>query len=36
MEVIVEGLKKGLGKEELASALSKEYIRLLRSIHHSA
>lgn len=36
MEVIVEGLKKGLGKEELASALSKEYIGLMRSIHHSS
>ena len=36
MEVIVEGLKKGLGKEELASALTREYIRLLRNIHHSS
>ena len=33
MEVIVKGLKKGMGKEELASALSKEYIGLLRRIH---
>jgi hypothetical protein len=36
IEVIVEGLKKGLGKEELASALSKEYISHLRSNHHSS
>ncbi len=35
MEVIVEGLKKGAGKEELASALAKEYRGRLRSIHHS-
>ena len=34
IEVIVLGLKKGLGKEELAAALSKEYIELLRRIHH--
>jgi molybdopterin biosynthesis enzyme MoaB len=34
MEVIVEGLKKGLGKEELASALAKEYIGRLKRIHH--
>jgi molybdenum cofactor synthesis domain-containing protein len=34
MEVIVEGLKKGLGKDDLASALSKEYVGLLRRIHH--
>jgi molybdenum cofactor synthesis domain-containing protein len=34
IEVIVEGLNKGLGKEELASALAKEYIGLLRRIHH--
>ena len=34
MEVIVEGLRKGVGKEELASALSKEYRRRLRSVHH--
>ena len=33
MEVIVEGLKKDMGKEELASVLSKEYIGLLRRIH---
>jgi hypothetical protein len=35
MEIIVAGLKRGLGKEELALALSKEYIGLLRRIHHS-
>ena len=34
IEVIVEGLKKELGKEEIASALSKEYIGRLRRIHH--
>ncbi len=34
MEVIISGLKKGLGKEELASALAKEYIGLLRRVHH--
>lgn len=34
IEVIAEGLNKGLGKEELASALAKEYIGLLRRIHH--
>jgi molybdenum cofactor synthesis domain-containing protein len=33
MEVIVEWLNKGMGKEELASVLSKEYIGLLRRIH---
>jgi molybdenum cofactor synthesis domain-containing protein len=35
VEVIVAGLKRGLGKEELALALSKEYVGLLRRIHHS-
>jgi molybdopterin biosynthesis enzyme MoaB len=35
MDIIVEGIKKGLGKEELASALSKAYRRILRNIHHS-
>jgi hypothetical protein len=35
MEVIMGGLKKGLGKEELASALSNKYIGLMKSIHHS-
>jgi molybdenum cofactor synthesis domain-containing protein len=34
MEVIVEGLKKGLGKDNLASALAKEYIGRLKRIHH--
>ncbi|HUH65467.1 MAG TPA: molybdopterin-binding protein, partial [Syntrophales bacterium] len=34
MEVIIFGLKKGLGKEELASALAKEYIGRLRQVHH--
>ena len=36
MEVIAEGLKKGLSKEELAAALSKKYIELLRNIHPSS
>jgi hypothetical protein len=35
IEVIVAGLRRGSGKEELALALSKEYIGLLRRIHHS-
>jgi hypothetical protein len=34
IEVIVKELKKELGKEELASALSNEYIGRLRRIHH--
>ena len=34
MEIVVEALKKGLGKEELASTLAKEYIGLLRKVHH--
>ena len=35
IDVIVEGLKRGLSKEEMASALSTEYIKHLRNIHHS-
>jgi hypothetical protein len=34
MAVIVEGLKKGLGKEDLASALANEFIGRLKRIHH--
>ena len=34
MEVIVEGLRKGAAKEELASALAKEYRVRLRNVHH--
>jgi len=34
MEVIMEGLNQGLGKTELAAALSNEYIRRLKSIHN--
>lgn len=34
MEVIVEGLKKGLGKDDLASALAREYIGRLKRLHH--
>jgi hypothetical protein len=34
MEVIVDGLKKGIGKEELATALSKKFIDRMKSIHH--
>jgi molybdenum cofactor synthesis domain-containing protein len=34
MEVIVEGLKRGEGKEEIASALAKEFRVRLRNVHH--
>jgi molybdenum cofactor synthesis domain-containing protein len=34
MEVILKGLKEGVGKEALASALSEEYRKRLRRIHH--
>jgi Probable molybdopterin binding domain len=34
MDVIVEGFKNGLGKEDIASALAKEYIGRLKRIHH--
>jgi len=34
MEVIVEGLRNGIGKTELAATLSNVYIRRLKSIHH--
>ena len=33
IEVIIEGLKKGLTKEEFAASLSEKYIQLLKSIH---
>jgi molybdenum cofactor synthesis domain-containing protein len=33
-EVIIDGLKKGLDKEKLATALSERYIGFLRKIHH--
>jgi molybdopterin biosynthesis enzyme MoaB len=35
IEVIIDGLKKGLNKEELALALAEKYIAALRRIHHS-
>lgn len=34
IEVIMEGLKKGLNKETLAASLSERYIEVLRKIHH--
>ena len=34
LEVIAEGLKEGLSKEGIASALAKKYIGLLRNVHH--
>jgi hypothetical protein len=34
IEVIMEGLKKGLNKEALAASLSERYIDTLRKIHH--
>jgi hypothetical protein len=34
MNVIIEGLKKGFGKEDLASALANEFIGRLKRIHH--
>lgn len=34
IEVIVEGLKRGLNQEELAISLSEKFTELLRSIHH--
>lgn len=34
MDVIIEGLKKELGKEDLASALANEFIGRLKRIHH--
>jgi len=34
MGVIVEGLKKGLGKDDLASTLANEFIGRLKRIHH--
>lgn len=34
MEIIVDGLKRGIGKEELAAALSEKYVELLRQTHH--
>ena len=33
MEVIIDGLKRGLGKEELAVALSDKYVELLKKTH---
>jgi hypothetical protein len=35
IEVIVEGLKKGSNKEEIARSLSNRYRQLLRNIHRS-
>ena len=35
IEVIIEGLKKGLGKEELALSLSKKFTQSLRRIHQN-
>ncbi|MCG6534220.1 MAG: molybdopterin-binding protein, partial [Syntrophales bacterium LBB04] len=34
MEVIIDGLKKGLGKEELAAGLSETYLAFLKKVHH--
>jgi molybdenum cofactor synthesis domain-containing protein len=34
IEVIIEGLKRGLNKEELALSLSKRFTQSLRKIHH--
>jgi hypothetical protein len=34
IEVIIDGLKRGLDKEKLATALSERYIGFLRKIHH--
>jgi len=34
IEVIIDGLKRGLDKEKLAAALSERYVELLRKIHH--
>ena len=34
IEVIIEGLKRGLNKEELALSLSKKFTQSLREIHH--
>jgi molybdenum cofactor synthesis domain-containing protein len=34
IEVVIEGLQRGLSKEELAGALSEKYRQLLRNIHH--
>jgi len=35
IEVIIEGLKRGLSKEELARSLSTKFTQFLREIHHS-
>lgn len=35
LEVIIDGLKKGLDKESLALSLSQKYIEVLRNTHHS-
>jgi molybdenum cofactor synthesis domain-containing protein len=34
MEVIIDGLKEGLGKEGLAASLSEKYLELLKKVHH--
>jgi molybdenum cofactor synthesis domain-containing protein len=34
VEVVIEGLKRGLSKEGLAQSLSEKYIQVLRDIHH--
>lgn len=34
MEVLVDGLKRGLGKEDLAAALSQSYKEFLKQAHH--
>ena len=36
IEVIIDGLKEGLNKEELALSLAEKYIAVLKQIHHSA
>jgi len=36
IEVIIDGLKKGLNKEELALSLAEKYIAVLKQIHHSS
>ncbi len=35
IDVIIDGLKKGLNKEELALSLAEKYIAVLKQIHHS-
>lgn len=35
LDVIIDGLKKGLDKESLAQSLSQKYIEILRTFHHT-